>query len=66
MDHHILLDKLEYYGIRGIAHQWFSSYLPNRSQFVSLSHVESGTQKNSMWCTTGFSFGTLAIFVICE
>ena len=45
VDHHILLDKLEYYGIRGIAHEWFSSYLPNRSQFVSLGHVESGTRQ---------------------
>ena len=45
VDHHILLDKLEYYGIRGIAHEWFSSYLPNRSQFVSLRHVESGTRQ---------------------
>jgi len=40
-----LLDKLEYYGMRGIAHKWFCSYLSNRSQFVSLSHVESGAQQ---------------------
>ena len=45
VDHHILLDKLEYYGIRGIAHKWFSSYLSNRSQFVSLGQMESGPQQ---------------------
>ena len=45
VDHHILLDKLEYYGIRGIAHKWFSSYLSNRSQFVSLGQIESGPQQ---------------------
>jgi len=44
VDHHVLLDKFEYYGIRGIAHECLSSCLSNRSQFVSLGYVESGTQ----------------------
>ena len=39
--HHILLQKLEHYGIRGVVNEWFSSYLKNRAQFVSISNVYS-------------------------
>jgi len=35
LDHNILLGKLEYYSIRGMASMWFKSYLQNRSQFVA-------------------------------
>ena len=42
VDHHILLDKLEYYCIRGISYKWFPFYLCNRSQFVSLGTIDSG------------------------
>lgn len=32
VNHNILLDKLNYYGSRGIINQWFFSYLSNRAQ----------------------------------
>ena len=34
IDHNILLDKLNYYGIRGLALEWFRNYLSDRTQFV--------------------------------
>ena len=37
VDHHILLRKVEYYGIRGISNKWFASHHSNRKQFVSTS-----------------------------
>ena len=41
-DHQILLAKLNDYEIRGVSNDWFKSYLPNRSQHVSINEYESG------------------------
>ena len=34
VNHDILLEKLQYYGIRGLANNWLSSFLKNRKQCV--------------------------------
>ena len=42
LDHKILLDKLNVYGIRGISNKWMESYLTNRKQFVELKFLKRG------------------------
>ena len=37
VDHSILLKKMDHYGIRGIALDWFSSNLSERKQYVSVN-----------------------------
>ena len=41
VSHDILLEKLNHYGIRGIANDWFRSYLSDRTQFVSSNGFNS-------------------------
>ena len=41
VSHDILLEKLNHYGIRGIANDWFRSYLSDRTQFVSINCFNS-------------------------
>ena len=41
VNHAILLQKLHYYGIRGIALEWFRSYLSSRKQFVMFNGIKS-------------------------
>ena len=41
VDHGILLDKMKFYGICGLEHDWFRSYLNNRKQFCKINGVFS-------------------------
>ena len=47
LEHTILLEKLHYYGIRGITHDWFRSYLSNRKMRVKCLVSSTGTTEFS-------------------
>ena len=60
INHNILIHKVSYYGIRGLALNWISRYLKNRSQYVSYNSVNSDfITIYNMWYSSGFHFGTI-------
>ena len=40
INHNILHDKLDSYGVSGSSNMWFKSYLTNRTQFVEISQTD--------------------------
>ena len=59
VNHNILLKKLDRYGIRGIALDWFKSYLSNRLQFVSILGFYCDKKVDNPWCSSRICPGFL-------
>ena len=66
VNHKILLDKLEYYGIIGNVFNWFKSYLTEHQQYVVANGHISDPLLVYLWCPTTISFGTPTFFSIYE
>ena len=63
VNHAILVRKLEHYGIRGIAKDWFVSYLSNRKQFTSIGNTNSWELPISCGIPQGSVLGPLLFLV---
>ena len=59
VNHSILFEKLEYYGIRGIPLNWFKSYLDSRKQYVEYNGTKSDEQIISCGVPQGSILGPL-------
>jgi len=61
--HTALIRKLEYYGIRGIANNWFRSYLTDRKQFMEFKSCKSEDQSIECGVPQGSILGPI-LFII--
>ena len=63
VNHNILFEKLEYYGVRGIALSWIKSYFSNRKQFVQFNNSSSTSKNITCGAPQGSILGPLLLLI---
>ena len=63
VDHDILIEKLDHYGVRGVAKDWFISYLKGRRQFVVIENETSSAQEILTGVPQGSVLGPLLFLI---
>ena len=63
VNHRILIEKMQRYGIRGHILDWFKNYLNNRKQFTHINHTNSDLNSISCGVPQGSILGPL-LFIL--
>ena len=63
LSHDIILEKLNHYSIRGIANDWFRSYLSDRTQFICINGFNSDYKTVKYGVPQGSVLGPLLFLI---
>ena len=63
VNHKILVDKLAHYGVRGVTNNWFTSYLSDRHQYVTIQGFKSNTNRINHGVPQGSVLGPLLFLI---
>ena len=63
VNHDILINKLEHYGVRDISLKWFFSYLTGRTQYTSLNNTSSDVKSITCGVPQGSVLGPLLFLI---
>ena len=63
IDHNILLHKSHHYGLKGLPHKWFKSYLSNRSLQTEINGKLSSLTLINLDVPQGSLFGSLLFLI---
>ena len=57
--HSVLIEKLNHYGVRGVAENWIKSYLCGRKQIVNIGECESDCESDLIQISCGVPQGSV-------